>query len=175
MAGRWPKRKECGEERIAVWLLVLAVELVHGTLRWIFLRPHVGDFRSGQIGVFTGSVLFLLIVYFCERWMTFAKLRGWLARWTALGSADAGLRMAFWARPDGALVGRRRGGVQPIARGTDAGWAGHFCGDARDGVAITRGVSESLKEGWLGARVAVRFCWLAGRGRKSGVKPAHSK
>ena len=59
--------------------------------------------------------------------------------------------------------------------GTDAGWAGHFCGDARDGVAITRGVSESLKEGWLGARVAVRFRWLAGRGRKSGVKPAHSK
>lgn len=58
---------------IAVWLLVMAVEFVHGTLRWIFLRPHVGDFRSGQIGVFTGSILFLLIVYFCEPWM---KLRG---------------------------------------------------------------------------------------------------
>jgi hypothetical protein len=55
---------------IAVWLLVMAVEFAHGTLRWIFLRPRVGDFRSGQIGVFTGSVLFLLIVYFCEPWMT---------------------------------------------------------------------------------------------------------
>jgi hypothetical protein len=54
---------------IAVWLLVMAVEFVHGTLRWIFLRPHVGDFRSGQIGVFTGSVLFLLIVYLCKPWM----------------------------------------------------------------------------------------------------------
>jgi len=53
-----------------VWLLVMAVEFAHGTLRWIFLRPRVGDFRSGQIGVFTGSVLFLLIVYFCEPWMT---------------------------------------------------------------------------------------------------------
>src|SRR6266516_4517889 len=54
-------RKSQREERIAVWMLVLAVELVHGTLRWIFLRPRVGDFRSGQIGVFTGSVLFLVI------------------------------------------------------------------------------------------------------------------
>src|SRR5713101_6099888 len=57
---------------IMVWLLVMAVEFVHGTLRWIFLRPHLGDFRSGQIGIFTGSVLFLLVVYFCEPWM---KLR----------------------------------------------------------------------------------------------------
>jgi len=78
-----------------VWLLVLAVELVHGTLRWIFLRPRVGDFRSGQIGVFTGSVLFLVMVYFCERWMTFAKLRGWLARWTALGNVTLACEWNF--------------------------------------------------------------------------------
>ena len=56
----------------AVWLLVMAIEFVHGTLRWIFLRPHVGEFRSEQIGVFSGSALFLLIVYFCAPWM---KLR----------------------------------------------------------------------------------------------------
>lgn len=48
----------------------MAVEFVHGALRWIFLRPRVGDLRSGQIGVLTGSPLFLLIVYFCEPWMT---------------------------------------------------------------------------------------------------------
>jgi hypothetical protein len=54
---------------VAVWLLVMAVEFVHGTLRWFFLRPRVGDFRSGQIGVITGSLLFLLIVYLCEPWM----------------------------------------------------------------------------------------------------------
>lgn len=28
-----------------MWLVVMAVEFVHGTLRWIFLRPRVGDFR----------------------------------------------------------------------------------------------------------------------------------
>lgn len=60
---------------LAVWLLVMAVEFVHGTLRWIFLRPHVGDFRSGQIGVLTGSVLFLLIVYLCEPRMKLQSAR----------------------------------------------------------------------------------------------------
>jgi hypothetical protein len=54
----------------AVWLLVMAVEFVHGTARWNFLRPHVGDFRSGQIGVFTGTLLILLVVYFCEPWLS---------------------------------------------------------------------------------------------------------
>ena len=53
---------------VAVWLLVMAIEFVHGTLRWILLRPHVGDFRSGQIGVFFGSALLLLLVYFCAPW-----------------------------------------------------------------------------------------------------------
>ena len=28
----------------------------------------MGDLRSGQIGVLAGSLLFLLIVYFCEPW-----------------------------------------------------------------------------------------------------------
>jgi hypothetical protein len=67
--GDGPGGKKCGEERFAVWLLVMAVEFVRGTLRWIFLRPRLGDFRSGQIGVLTGSALFLLIVYFCEPWI----------------------------------------------------------------------------------------------------------
>jgi hypothetical protein len=61
--------KQVWARAIAVWVVVMAVEFVHGTLRWILLRPRVGDFRSGQIGVFTGSALFLLMVYFCEPWM----------------------------------------------------------------------------------------------------------
>jgi hypothetical protein len=76
---------------MAVWLLVMAVEFVHGTLRWIFLRPHVGDFRSGQIGVFTGSLLFLLVVYFCEPRM---KLRG-LGDCLRVGALWVGLTVAF--------------------------------------------------------------------------------
>jgi hypothetical protein len=76
---------------LAVWLLVMAVEFVHGTLRWTFLRPRVGDFRSGQIGVFTGSALFLVIVYFCGRWMRMRS--GNDALW--IGALWVGLTLAF--------------------------------------------------------------------------------
>ena len=76
---------------IAVWALVMAVEFVHGTLRWTFLRPHVGDFRSGQIGVFTGSALFLVIVYFCTPWM---RMRIASDTWR-IGASWVGLTLAF--------------------------------------------------------------------------------
>ena len=75
----------------AVWLLVMAIEFAHGTLRWIFLRPRVGDFRSGQIGVFTGSALFLLIVYLCAPWM---KLPG-SANCLRVGLLWVGMTLAF--------------------------------------------------------------------------------
>ena len=44
-----------------VWLVLIAVEFIHGVLRGMFLVPVVGDFRSRQIGVFTGSVLILAV------------------------------------------------------------------------------------------------------------------
>jgi hypothetical protein len=75
----------------AVWLLVMAVEFVNGTLRWIFLRPRVGDFRSGQIGIFAGSLLFLLVVYFCEPWMKLRSVRDCLR----VGALWVGLTLAF--------------------------------------------------------------------------------
>lgn len=43
----------------AVWLVIVAVESAHGTLRKLFLAPSVGDFRARQIAVFTGSLLIL--------------------------------------------------------------------------------------------------------------------
>ena len=53
-----------------VWLLVMAVEFVLGTLRFLFLRPRVGDFRSAQIGVVIGSAFFFIVVYICEPWLS---------------------------------------------------------------------------------------------------------
>jgi hypothetical protein len=106
---------------ITVWLLVMVVEFVHGTLRWILLRPHVGDFRSGQIGVFTGSVLFLLVVYFCEPWM---KLRS-AADCLRVGALWLGMTLAFEWSFGHYVMGRSwesiaaeynllRGGLMPI-------------------------------------------------------------
>lgn len=48
---------------IGVWLVLIAIEVIHGTLRSIFLVPVVGDFRSRQIGVFSGSILIFAVTY----------------------------------------------------------------------------------------------------------------
>jgi hypothetical protein len=53
----------------AVWLILIAVEFVHGVLRAIFLVPFIGDFRARQIGVFIGSALILLVAYLFAGWL----------------------------------------------------------------------------------------------------------
>jgi hypothetical protein len=53
---------------LLTWLVLLVVEFLHGTLRVIFLVPRVGDLPSRQIGVFTGSLLILVVVYFFIPW-----------------------------------------------------------------------------------------------------------
>lgn len=54
---------------LIVWLVLIAVEFCHGILRAIFLVPLVGDFRSRQIGVFTGSLLILAVACVFIRWL----------------------------------------------------------------------------------------------------------
>ncbi len=46
-----------------IWLLIAGVETIHGILRAKFLAPGVGDFRSRQIGVITGSLLIFFISF----------------------------------------------------------------------------------------------------------------
>lgn len=48
---------------LIVWLLIIVAEIVHGILRAIALVPALGEFRSNQIGVFTGSAIILVISY----------------------------------------------------------------------------------------------------------------
>jgi hypothetical protein len=52
-----------------VWVLLIAAEVVHGIARTVWLAPVVGDFRARQIGVFSGSLLILVIVCVTIRWM----------------------------------------------------------------------------------------------------------
>ena len=54
---------------LTIWLVLIVAEIAHGILRAIVLVPIVGEFRSNQIGVFTGSVIILLIAYFTIRWI----------------------------------------------------------------------------------------------------------
>ena len=54
---------------LAIWLVLIVAEIVHGILRAILFVPVVGEFRSNQIGVFTGSAIILVIAYLTIRWI----------------------------------------------------------------------------------------------------------
>ncbi|TWU44159.1 hypothetical protein Q31b_16950 [Novipirellula aureliae] len=54
---------------LAIWLALIVAEIIHGILRAITLVPLFGEFRSNQIGVFTGSAIILVIAYFSIRWI----------------------------------------------------------------------------------------------------------
>lgn len=58
---------------LAVWLLIIVAEVLHGILRAIALVPFVGEFRSSQIGVFTGSAIIFAITFLTIRWIRAAR------------------------------------------------------------------------------------------------------
>ena len=62
-------RRHVFARALGVWFVLIAVEFAHGILRTIFLVPVVGDLRARQIGVFTGSILILAVVYLLVPWL----------------------------------------------------------------------------------------------------------
>ena len=52
-----------------VWCLIALIEVGHGILRARFLVPKVGDFRSRQIAVFTGSMLIAFVTFITFEWL----------------------------------------------------------------------------------------------------------
>ena len=105
---------------LAVWLLLITAEVVHGIVRTLVLTPVVGDFRARQLGVFTGSLLILLISALTIRWIR-ARRRATLLM---IGSAWVVLTVVFeislgrmlgysWERL-GSDYNMREGGLLPI-------------------------------------------------------------
>ena len=76
---------------LLIWLILIAVEFVHGILRAIFLVPVVGDFQSRQIGVFTGSILILAVAYLLVPWLNVAQNKSLVS----IGILWVGLTVAF--------------------------------------------------------------------------------
>ena len=64
-------RRDSGE-------LLIAGAAVLSVFGMIFLVPVVGDFRSRQIGVFTGSVLTMIVAYASVLWLDAATRRSLL-------------------------------------------------------------------------------------------------
>jgi hypothetical protein len=85
---------------VGIWLMLVAVELIHGLMRRLFLEPQLGDLRAGQISVFTGAVLIMLVFRFTLTWLGPQPVR----RWRTFG--------LFWLAPTLAFeigVGRATG------------------------------------------------------------------
>jgi hypothetical protein len=53
-----------------VWLVIVFVESVHGTLRQLFLSPLIGDFTARRIGFFIGMLVIFLVAYSFVRWIS---------------------------------------------------------------------------------------------------------
>lgn len=57
------------EKGFLIWCLIALAEVGHGILRARLLTPKVGDFRSRQLAVFTGSLLIGVITFFSFSWI----------------------------------------------------------------------------------------------------------
>ncbi|HMQ04502.1 MAG TPA: hypothetical protein PKD26_11350 [Pyrinomonadaceae bacterium] len=64
---------------LAAWIGIIAAETVHGILRNSLIRPAIGDMRSRQIGVFVGSAIIFVILYFSICWIGARSRAGLLA------------------------------------------------------------------------------------------------
>ncbi len=54
---------------LAIWLLMVVLETIHGIVRQRFLAPTWGDLPARQIGVVIGSSFILLIAFFSYEWI----------------------------------------------------------------------------------------------------------
>lgn len=52
-----------------IWVLIAFLEVIHGVLRAKFIAPKIGDLRSRQIGVFTGSMIFFAVAVASFDWI----------------------------------------------------------------------------------------------------------
>ena len=64
---------------VAVWLIVMGVETIHGVLREVCVAPYLGDFRARQITVLTGTLLIVAVVTLFIRWLHLPTIRSMLA------------------------------------------------------------------------------------------------
>jgi hypothetical protein len=76
---------------LAIWVVLVLVESIHGVARRLFLEPQLGDLRARQVSVFTGSLLITLVF-----WITLERLgKQPASRWWLLGLLWLGLTLTF--------------------------------------------------------------------------------
>ena len=90
---------------VAVWMVIVFVESVHGTVRRLVLEPLVGDRPARQIAFFVGMALIFLVAMLCIRWIKAPSIQALFAVgliWMVLTAAfELGLGLALgytWER-----------------------------------------------------------------------------
>jgi hypothetical protein len=73
------------------WLLIAAVETLHGIARTLWLAPIIGDPRARQWAIVTGLLLILLAALLTVRWIGVRTVRALLA----VGTLWAVLMLSF--------------------------------------------------------------------------------
>jgi hypothetical protein len=76
---------------IWVWILIIFAEIIHGTLRQLFLAPLVGDFPARRIAFFTGLIIIFAITWFCIKWIEVPDTKSLLG----IGAMWVGLTLLF--------------------------------------------------------------------------------
>lgn len=54
---------------VAVWLLIAALETVHGIVRGLWLVPALGEAAAQRLGFAIGSALVILVAWATSRWL----------------------------------------------------------------------------------------------------------
>ena len=54
---------------VAVWLLIAALETVHGIVRGLWLEPALGAVAAQRLGFALGSVLVVAVAWATSRWL----------------------------------------------------------------------------------------------------------
>ena len=93
---------------IVVWLLIIATESLHGSLRQLFLTPRIGDWPARRVGVIVGTVLILVISLLTVRWLRVRNtgaLLGVGALWVTLTVLfEVGLGRVVFGYPWGRIL-----------------------------------------------------------------------
>lgn len=76
---------------LAVWLLIMAAETVHGVLRGLFLVPAVGEPLASRIGWPVGMAIVLGLTLLLVHWIGITSARSLIR----LGAIWAGLTLLF--------------------------------------------------------------------------------
>jgi hypothetical protein len=51
------------------WMLIMALETLHGFVREVFIAPVLGDLRARQLGVLVGCAIVFTVAWLTARWM----------------------------------------------------------------------------------------------------------